>query len=125
MTVETAVFIENLKYIFKNLGITKAYVAKMCGVSKATVSMWLAGRKPYRQSIETIAELISSLLHLAVTADQLLGEDLQALLRKNEVKRVVIKKLLKELSAMPINDLIVVNDYVHRIVEQRGGREEI
>ncbi len=123
--METAVFIENLKYIFKNLGITKAYVAKMCGVSKATVSMWLAGRKPYRQSIETIAELISSLLHLAVTADQLLGEDLQALLRKNEVKRVVIKKLLKELSAMPINDLIVVNDYVHRIVEQRGGREEI
>ena len=50
--MDTAIFIENLKYIFANLGITKAHVAKMCGVSKATVSMWLAGRKPYRQSIE-------------------------------------------------------------------------
>ena len=120
----TAVFIENLKYIFKNLGITKAHVAKMCGVSKATVSMWLAGRKPYRQSIETISELISSLLHLSVTPDSLLNEDLQALLRKNEVKRVVIKKLLRELSAMPINDLLVVDDYVRRILEQQSTETE-
>lgn len=115
--METAVFIENLKYIFANLGITKAHVAKMCGVSKATVSMWLAGRKPYRQSIETISDLISSLLYLSVTPEQLLQEDLQALLRRNEVKRVIIKKLLKDLSAMPIDDLIVVNDYVHRLAE--------
>jgi len=117
--METAIFIENLKYIFANLGITKAHVAKMCGVSKATVSMWLAGRKPYRQSIETISDLISSLLYLSVTPEQLLAEDLQGLLRKNEVKRVVIKKLLKELSAMPIDDLIVVNDYVHRVAEAK------
>jgi len=120
--METAVFIENLKYIFANLGITKAHVAKMCGVSKATVSMWLAGRKPYRQSIETISDLISSLLYLSVTPEQLLAEDLQGLLRKNEVKRVIIKKLLKDLSAMPIDDLIVINDYVHRIAEQQGGQ---
>jgi transcriptional regulator with XRE-family HTH domain len=120
--METAVFIENLKYIFANLGITKAHVAKMCGVSKATVSMWLAGRKPYRQSIETISDLISSLLYLSVTPEQLLSEDLQGLLRKNEVKRVIIKKLLKDLSAMPIDDLIVINDYVHRIAEQQGGQ---
>jgi transcriptional regulator with XRE-family HTH domain len=121
--METAVFIENLKYIFANLGITKAHVAKMCGVSKATVSMWLAGRKPYRQSIETISDLISSLLYLSVSPEQLLSEDLQGLLRKNEVKRVIIKKLLKDLSAMPIDDLIVINDYVHRIAEQQqtGG----
>jgi len=118
--METAVFIENLKYIFANLGITKAHVAKMCGVSKATVSMWLAGRKPYRQSIETISDLISSLLYLSVTPEQLLAEDLQGLLRKNEVKRVIIKKLLKDLSAMPIDDLIVINDYVHRIAEQQS-----
>jgi transcriptional regulator with XRE-family HTH domain len=118
--METAVFIENLKYIFANLGITKAHVAKMCGVSKATVSMWLAGRKPYRQSIETISDLISSLLYLSVTPEQLLSEDLQGLLRKNEVKRVIIKKLLKDLSAMPIDDLIVINDYVHRIAEQQS-----
>jgi transcriptional regulator with XRE-family HTH domain len=121
----TAVFIENLKYIFKNLGITKAHVAKMCGVSKATVSMWLAGRKPYRQSIETISELISSLLHLSVSPDSLLNEDLQGLLRKNEVKRVVIKKLLRELSAMPINDLLVVDDYVRRILEQQNAGEQV
>jgi transcriptional regulator with XRE-family HTH domain len=120
--METAVFIENLKYIFANLGITKAHVAKLCGVSKATVSMWLAGRKPYRQSIETISDLISSLLYLSVTPEQLLAEDLQGLLRKNEVKRVIIKKLLKDLSAMPIDDLIVINDYVHRIAEQQGGQ---
>ncbi|MDP2359944.1 MAG: helix-turn-helix transcriptional regulator [bacterium] len=118
--METGIFIENLKYIFANLGITKAHVAKMCGVSKATVSMWLAGRKPYRQSIETISELISSLLYLAVTPEQLLLEDLQTLLRKNEVKRVIIKKLLKDLSAMPIDNLIVVNDYVHRVAENQG-----
>jgi transcriptional regulator with XRE-family HTH domain len=121
--METAVFIENLKYIFANLGITKAHVAKMCGVSKATVSMWLAGRKPYRQSIETISDLISSLLYLSVTPEQLLQEDLQALLRRNEVKRVIIKKLLKDLSAMPIDNLIVVNDYVHRIAEQQLSGE--
>ncbi len=119
--METAVFIENLKYIFANLGITKAHVAKMCGVSKATVSMWLAGRKPYRQSIETISDLISSLLYLSVRPEQLLTEDLQSLLRKNEVKRVIIKKLLNDLSAMPIDDLIVINDYVHRIAEQQTG----
>ncbi len=119
--MEPSTFINNLNYIFANLGITKAYVARQCGVSKATVSMWLAGRKPYRQSIETISELISSLLHLAVSPEELVNEDLQGLLRKNEVKRVVIKKLLRELSAMPIDDLIVVNDYVHRIVEQRNG----
>ncbi|MFA7332166.1 MAG: helix-turn-helix transcriptional regulator [Candidatus Delongbacteria bacterium] len=121
--METAVFIENLKYIFANLGITKAHVAKMCGVSKATVSMWLAGRKPYRQSIETISDLISSLLYLSVSPEQLLSEDLQGLLRKNEVKRVIIKKLLKDLSAMPIDDLIVINDYVHRIAEQQQTGE--
>jgi len=119
--METAVFIENLKYIFANLGITKAHVAKMCGVSKATVSMWLAGRRPYRQSIETISDLISSLLYLSVSPEQLLGEDLQGLLRKNEVKRVIIKKLLKDLSAMPIDSLIVVNDYVHRIAEPQAA----
>jgi transcriptional regulator with XRE-family HTH domain len=122
--METAVFIENLKYIFANLGITKAHVAKMCGVSKATVSMWLAGRKPYRQSIETISDLISSLLYLSVSPEQLLQEDLQALLRRNEVKRVIIKKLLKDLSAMPIDDLIVVNDYVHRIAEPQSAEGE-
>lgn len=121
--METAVFIENLKYIFANLGITKAHVAKMCGVSKATVSMWLAGRKPYRQSIETISDLISSLLYLSVSPEQLLSEDLQGLLRKNEVKRVIIKKLLKDLSAMPIDDLIVINDYVHRIAEQQTSAD--
>jgi transcriptional regulator with XRE-family HTH domain len=119
--MENANFIENLKYIFANLGVTKAHVAKLCGVSKATVSMWLAGRKPYRQSIETIAELISSLLYLTITPDQLLNEDLQALLRKNEVKRVIIKKLLKDLSTMPIDSLIVVNDYVHKLVEPDSG----
>jgi transcriptional regulator with XRE-family HTH domain len=71
--METAIFVENLNYVFKNLGITKAHVAKICGVSKATVSMWLSGRKPYRQSIETIADLFSDLLHLSITADQLLA----------------------------------------------------
>lgn len=117
--MDTAVFIENLKYIFANLGITKAHVAKMCGVSKATVSMWLAGRKPYRQSIETISDIVSSLLYLSVTPEELLTEDLQGLLRKNEVKRVIIRKLLKNLSAMPIDDLIKVNEYVHRVTESQ------
>jgi hypothetical protein len=49
---------------------------------------------------------------------------LQALLRRNEVKRVIIKKLLKDLSAMPIDDLIVVNDYVHRIAEPQSAEGE-
>lgn len=119
--MENSSFIENLKFIFANLGVTKAHVAKLCGVSKATVSMWLAGRKPYRQSIETISELISSLLYITITPEQLVGDDLQALLRKNEVKRVIIKKLLRDLSAMSIDSLIVVNDYVHKLVEPNSA----
>ena len=116
--METTVFVDNVNYVFKNLGITKAHVAKICGVSKATVSMWLGGRKPYRQSIETIADLFSDLLHLSISADQLLAEDLPGLLRKNAVKRVVIKKLVRKLGAMPIEDLVRISDQVSRLSDK-------
>jgi predicted transcriptional regulator len=116
--VDTAIFIQNLKFVFANYGVTKAHVAKMCGVSKATVSMWLSGRKPYRQSIEMMADIISGLLFIHVNAEQLVSEDLQAFLRRNEVKQVVVRNLLKEFSALPIEKLIQANDMVHRLREE-------
>jgi hypothetical protein len=69
---------------------------------------------PNRQSIETISDIVSSLLYLSVSPEELLTQDLQTLLRQNEVKRVIIRKLLKNLSAMPIDELIQVNEVVNR-----------
>jgi transcriptional regulator with XRE-family HTH domain len=113
--VDTTIFIQNLKFIFANYGITKAHVAKQCSVSKATVSMWLSGRKPYSQSIETMADIFSALLFVHVSSDLLVSEDLQVYLRRNEVKQVVMRSLFRELSALPIEKLIQANEIVHRL----------
>ncbi len=118
-------FIENLKYVFRNLGITKAYVAKMCGVSKATVSMWLAGRKPYRQSIEVISELISSLLFIKITPDAIQNEDIKRILRMNEVKIVIIRKMIRDLSDLNMEDLVTLNEYVQRVIEGESNTERL
>lgn len=121
--METSIFIENLKYVFKNLGITKAHVAKMCGVSKATVSMWLAGRKPYRQSIEVISDLISSLLFIKILPDELMNKDIKKILRQNEVKIFYLRKLIRDLSDLTVEDLGRLNDYVQRVVEKEANTE--
>jgi transcriptional regulator with XRE-family HTH domain len=123
--METSVFIENLKYVFKNHGITKAFVAKKCGVSKATVSMWLAGRKPYRQSIEVIANLISSLLFIKVTPEDLMEQDINKLLRQNEVKIFVIRKLVVSLSDLSVEELVALNEYVQGLLKKETNIEKI
>ncbi len=122
--MDSAIFIQNLKFIFANYGITKAHMAKQCGVSKATVSMWLSGRKPYRQSIETMADAISDLLFVHVSPKQLTMEDLQSHLRRNEVKQVVVRSLLRELSALPMEKLIQANDLVHQLRESDAPVED-
>lgn len=110
--MDTTTFVNNLNYVFGNLGITKAHVAKMCGVSKATVSMWLSGRRPYRQSIETIADYFSDLLYMGISAEELLSEDIPELLRRNAVKRVLVQKLVRELRQMPLENLVQVSEQV-------------
>ncbi len=110
--MDTATFVNNLNYVFGNMGITKAHVAKMCGVSKATVSMWLSGRRPYRQSIETIAEYFSDLLYLDISAAELMQEEIPELLRRNAVKRVLVQKLVRDLRQMPLENLVQVSEQV-------------